>query len=616
MKDLRMNLSVKTGNKKFKMHRFRIVIFALAFLLIFFIYFFTSAPSLGLIDSGELTTVAHTLGIAHPTGYPLYTIISHLFSFLPCGDLARRLVIFSVLCSALACGILLLTATRMLGKHFQLSPIVSILLACAGIIAFAFSRTPWQTAAYAEVYPLSLLLTALLYLIGFRMLESVKADARLWIVYGFVFGLALGNHLSIVWTFPLGIIALWNNFGVSKATLRAFLTTLIAGILGATIILFLPVRSHLNPVLDWGNPETPALLWRHLTGWQYQVWMFQKGITSRLAGYFVDLPSDIGWEGIAFVVLGIFGLAKRSARILCALLLVWVLGVLYNINYDIPDIAPYFLPAHAALSLIAVSGAATLWQFVKSKRRFIQVVLAVLLAIPSLSNVVSHFNQANRSNDYFPISLTREVLRTLPPNALVLHSLWDVQSPVIYLQEVEGYRNDVVLIDVNLMRRRWYVEQLSRNHPEVIAGSEKECDRFLQEVIPFDEGKPFDANLIEQTFVSLHNSIISSNLEKRPVYLRFMRESGHPQIGARFQALPGAFFYRLGVKEGTQEELLDIKKIIGQRERFDEREKFLLAKVYEILRQRQRVEKAPERQKSLERQLQLLTPILREQRNP
>jgi len=49
----------------------------------FIIYLFTLAPSVVQIDSGELAALQITLGIAHPTGYPLYTILGYLFSSIP-----------------------------------------------------------------------------------------------------------------------------------------------------------------------------------------------------------------------------------------------------------------------------------------------------------------------------------------------------------------------------------------------------------------------------------------------------------------------------------------------------------------------------------------------------
>ena len=50
------------------------------------VYLFTLAPGLTFIDSGELATVTSVLGIAHPTGYPLFTLIGWVFAHFPAGS--------------------------------------------------------------------------------------------------------------------------------------------------------------------------------------------------------------------------------------------------------------------------------------------------------------------------------------------------------------------------------------------------------------------------------------------------------------------------------------------------------------------------------------------------
>ncbi|OQY70102.1 MAG: hypothetical protein B6D45_11800 [Ignavibacteriales bacterium UTCHB3] len=52
-------------------------------IVVFFVYFSTMAPSVLQIDTGELATAQAVLGIAHPTGYPLFTMLGYLFSLLP-----------------------------------------------------------------------------------------------------------------------------------------------------------------------------------------------------------------------------------------------------------------------------------------------------------------------------------------------------------------------------------------------------------------------------------------------------------------------------------------------------------------------------------------------------
>jgi hypothetical protein len=46
------------------------------------VYIFTLAPTIFFGDSGEFVTAAYNLGIVHPPGYPLYTLIGKLFTLV------------------------------------------------------------------------------------------------------------------------------------------------------------------------------------------------------------------------------------------------------------------------------------------------------------------------------------------------------------------------------------------------------------------------------------------------------------------------------------------------------------------------------------------------------
>src|SRR6187549_17310 len=75
------------------------------FLVSFIVYMMTLAPGLSFIDAGELATTASTLGVAHPTGYPLFTLIGHLFSILPiAATVIARLNIMSAFFAAMGAG--------------------------------------------------------------------------------------------------------------------------------------------------------------------------------------------------------------------------------------------------------------------------------------------------------------------------------------------------------------------------------------------------------------------------------------------------------------------------------------------------------------------------------
>ena len=72
------------------------------FLLTFLLYLSSLAPSVVTLfdDSLEFQLVTYQLGIAHPTGYPLYTLLGKLFTFLPVGNVAFRVNLMSAIFGA------------------------------------------------------------------------------------------------------------------------------------------------------------------------------------------------------------------------------------------------------------------------------------------------------------------------------------------------------------------------------------------------------------------------------------------------------------------------------------------------------------------------------------
>ena len=119
------------------------------------LYVVTLAPSVATVfnNSLEFQVVLPSLGIAHPTGYPLYTILGWAFSHIPLQDLAYRVNLFSALAGAATVGVLFLVA-RQLGS--------SRLAAATVGTVFALSTTWWSQATIAEVYTLNGLFVALI----------------------------------------------------------------------------------------------------------------------------------------------------------------------------------------------------------------------------------------------------------------------------------------------------------------------------------------------------------------------------------------------------------------------------------------------------------------------
>src|SRR5690349_21007066 len=77
----------------------------------------TVAPTVYAYDSAEFPIGAATLGIIHAPGYPLYLLITHLFTLLPVGDVAYRVNLFSVVCLALTAPVMFLALAILIEDH-------------------------------------------------------------------------------------------------------------------------------------------------------------------------------------------------------------------------------------------------------------------------------------------------------------------------------------------------------------------------------------------------------------------------------------------------------------------------------------------------------------------
>ena len=86
----------------------------MVFVTTLLLYGWTLAPTVTLVDSGELIVVAHGLGVAHPPGFPLWVILAHLASLVPLGNVALRINFSSALFAALASATLTLGVAELM----------------------------------------------------------------------------------------------------------------------------------------------------------------------------------------------------------------------------------------------------------------------------------------------------------------------------------------------------------------------------------------------------------------------------------------------------------------------------------------------------------------------
>ncbi|UCB52746.1 MAG: DUF2723 domain-containing protein [Candidatus Zixiibacteriota bacterium] len=521
--------------------------FAFAFLLLIdlIVYLTTRAPVVQFIDSGELAVVCRTLGIAHPTGYPLYTLLGRLFCLVPVEDVVFRVNLMSLLFTCCS-GAILFFALLVIGRDFLQRAeghsrfvIWPALLTC---LIFSLTPTMWSQATSNEVYSLNVLFYSLIILLVLLWRSSRKAAVgeRIFFLLMFVYGLSFGNHMSTVLLLPAILYISTATLGKRLFRPRRIVFIVTLFLLGLSIYLFLPIRSAQDPLMDWGNPEGWAEFKRHVTGWQYQVWMFAQSagelgsnLTNFIRLFFHQFPIYL----LPLSLVGIWRIFVCCRRILAFLLVAFLGNVLYGINYGIPDIEPYFLSSFLANAVFIGAGLHFVFQIIadsRIRRRLVHVILALFVLLPLILLKKNHF-EADRSRDHFAHDFASNIVRSAKKDAIILTNVWDHYSPWLYLRFVELKRPDVSYLDTELCRRSWYFDYLRQNHDGLYRISENEIKKFLTEVHPFENRQPFDPQVIERAYVGMFNGFLDKNFRSRPLYDDLI---GGPKIGGAYLRVP------------------------------------------------------------------------------
>jgi hypothetical protein len=183
---------------------------ALLFVLSMVVYAMTTSPTISFWDCGEFIATAHTLGIPHQPGTPLYVLVGHVFSLLPLGlGVAHKINLMSGFFSALAVAFMYMAAVRLQHTWSQdgaaKSPAwIPRLGAACGALFFAFSTTFWNNATEAEVYALSAFTMALTAYLSVRWYEmrDRPASATLMLLIIYLMGMSIGFHMGAILVFP------------------------------------------------------------------------------------------------------------------------------------------------------------------------------------------------------------------------------------------------------------------------------------------------------------------------------------------------------------------------------------------------------------------------------
>jgi transmembrane protein TMEM260 (protein O-mannosyltransferase) len=411
------------------------------------VYGWTLSPSVGAGDSGELILAAHSLGVPHPPGYPLWLLLARCADLLPWGTAALRVNALSALLSALAVGLFYRLAARCgLNRAGRI----------AATLVFGGSTLVWDSAVQAEVYSLATAVFLALALAAIRARSKSTAGRRSDAVFFFLAGLALLAHQTLL--FPALILAGWVLWRRPSRGRTAW--ALLWAAAGCSLVLLLPVRSGVHPGLDWGQDRNLSFLWDNLLRRNYgglrQNAFRVDLVVDELSGMGGLLAASCGLIGASLAAIGLVTAGRARAALLpltwAALAIPAALVGLLAFTPDaehLAQIAPFLIPVAAAVALWA---GACVGNGLRLAPRIARAPLAAVCAVALLVTLGLHYQISDRGGFRLPERYGRELLSGLPRGAVLVVDGDNETFLTAYVSRVEGFRPDVTLVN-----RRGYV---------------------------------------------------------------------------------------------------------------------------------------------------------------
>jgi 4-amino-4-deoxy-L-arabinose transferase-like glycosyltransferase len=421
----------------------------------FVLYLVTLAPTVlyyerpELIDAAMLQVHSYVLGITQPTGYPTWTMLAHLFTYLPFGDPAYRVNLASAVFGAAAVFVLFFAGWLLGGR---------IWAAATGSLAFAVGNIFWSQAVIAEVYTLNALFVAAIVFV-LLLWRNTRRD-RYLLAAAFLVGLSLTNHVTSGLLLPTAALFV---FAVDRRKLldwRLVLGGVGLFVLGLAPYLYLPVRALIGPPVYEADPSSFARFFELVAGREFGIRFGTFGpdeYLSRLVSLWGYLLEEFhpGLLLVAAVGVVVMLLKDRAGALLIGVpFLGWLV---YAIGYDIFDYFIYFIPSYLMLALFVAVGAATILEGAERLvartppllRTATPVLVSIALLYLAVADVGEDYSLEDRSEDLTGRRIVEAVVEKTAPDATVLHH----RSPLPYMILVEERRADLTLVSP------WYPAQ-------------------------------------------------------------------------------------------------------------------------------------------------------------
>jgi hypothetical protein len=511
------------------------------FSFLFFIFLHTGATTITSEDSASFHLALITLGINHPPGYPLYTILGHIFvnvfSFLT--SKSHLVNLFSAFWAFLA-----LVNLHGLLRILKINKFISLVATTAA----AFSFGLWSQANVAEVYSLNVFLSILAITIFYKFkchLDlskdhiSKKTDLYAWL-FSFISGLGLSHHypLYILTILPLVLfylILIPNSKLKIFINRKPFIYNILFLLLGLSPYLYIFIRALLtNPEYVFGNLYTFSDVLSHIKRDSYSVVDFQTSDISVKFHYLIHSLKLIIKNLRYFSIIAIIGLIysfKNKSSFLKALmfssagtilLLPFILAFpkseLFLEVYRVYPIPGFFL-----LTIFIAYGFKIIFE--KLDIKYHKVIYLIIICF-CVEQFYSNYQLSSRYGDESDLVSSKTYLNSLPKDARLI-AAGDQAMSLYYVQQILGLRKDLEIVSFQNTYTKTKI--LSKNNYQRVKASPSDAIRLRTKSIMkyAQELRPL-ISISEEPFkaikVPFQNRIYGFSASRKGVDLKYPKD--------------------------------------------------------------------------------------------
>jgi uncharacterized YccA/Bax inhibitor family protein len=444
-----------------------------------------AAPEPYWLDSPELTAAAHTLGMPHPPGHPLYVMLAKPFTLIPLGGIAFRVSLASAVFGAFASLLLFHLIHKVLRACTgKLSPWFTAV--CALSVSLVASVAPgwWFQCVRQEVYSLQILLVlGAVYPFVLFCLSPKEENERFLFASAFAAGLGLTNHHFIMFAalpaavWPIVALARQKRaLGVIKLVAKLAITSAF----GLMPYLFLPLRAASGAAVSLGGVHSVSDFIWVVTAKVYQKSMtkqYAQSLDERTLDGLFSMMGQIGPVVVVASLMGFYMLIRNQRTRMTGVVLALLSGVTLLLRAMMgfdpfnPDYYGYMLPMVAGLAVgFAVFLTVTmhvLESHFTLPRAVPVVVAAILLTMP-----VFRARSVRAEVDLSRFRATRLFgdfcLEEAVPGTLFLTSYYNLFFVLSSKRFIDGSRPDLVIINPMLLSYPGYLKATLDAHPNLV----------------------------------------------------------------------------------------------------------------------------------------------------